>query len=84
MALQEQLNEMAKKLIAEYKRYIRRPENPFAIEEKTPFHQLVDELERMGLATFYPSRYKGSRIFGVVIRVTGGPAICAQTEYLNS
>jgi|YelNatPaOPRAMG01_1025707.scaffolds.fasta_scaffold33870_4 hypothetical protein len=85
MALQEQLNEMAKKLVAEYERYIRRPESPFAPKERTPFHQLVDELERMGLATFYPYQHKGSRIFRVVIRVTGSPAIYADgvLKFLN-
>jgi len=75
---------MAKKLLNEYERYIRRPENPFATEEKTPFHQLVDELGRMGLATFYPYQHKG-RIFGVVSRITGEPAIYASNtlKFLN-
>jgi hypothetical protein len=85
MAPQGQLNEMAKKLLAEYERYIRRPQNPFAPEERTPFHQLVDELESMGLGTFHPYRYKGSRIFGVVSRITGEPAIYASNtlKFLN-
>jgi hypothetical protein len=75
-----QLAELAKELVAEYQGYIHRPENPFGSRERTSLDKTVDKLEKMGLASFYTYRHKGSKIFRIVDKVHGSCAMFATDE----
>jgi len=78
----KRLAELAGELVNTYKGYLQRHENPFASQERTSLDDVMDKLEKLGLASFYvcEREQEGRRIFKIVDRVHGSPAMFAHLE----